>query len=361
MSNRMGSLQRFGCAACLLLAAGLVPARAAAVGGAAAMQAQRTGRLPIAACRASPRITQQMYAMYVRRFNARDERYAELYAENVVFEHGKGFGTLHGPREVVGLYRKFWRSFDERIVPGAVIIDNSDCAMAVELSVRLVAKRNGVALPSVPGKMKAGDEFVTKGVVLYRISAGKITHIRGAIDGVKIDRAGNAPNSREASYSSGTRAPRVAVAALESEPSLAAGLMTRQKYLAYLGLFNRDDPRYADFYDACVAYAGPPFGKVHGRGNLVERFRVLHRQLREQIVPREIVIDDRQHIMAVELVNHVVALRDGVRLPAGTLNRGDGLILKGVVIYGLANGRIRYIRDPIAGNELIPARKRASD
>lgn len=138
-------------------------------------------------------------------------------------------------------------------------------------------------------------------------------------------------------------------------PLVATGPMTRRKYLTYLYFFNHNDPRFADFYDKDVVFRTEPFGTVRGRKAIARRFGILHRQLQETIVPTEIAIDSRHHLMAVELINHIRALQDNVKLPSHTLNKGDELILRGVIIYGLANGRIDLIRGPIEGDTLIPA------
>jgi hypothetical protein len=203
--------------------------------------------------------------------------------------------------------------------------------------------------------MKAGDELVDDGVVLYRLSAGRITHIRGAIDEEELLRASDRPRSSGGAHAIAGVAPISSIAA--KGPIFAAGPMTRRKYLTYLYLFNRNDPRYAEIYDSDVVFTGEPFGVLHGPGAIVERFGAIHRQVRETIVPRQIVIDNRHQLMAVELVNHIVALQNGVKLPVGTLSKGDELVLRGVVIYGLAHGRIDRIRDPIAGDRLIAARR----
>lgn len=128
-------------------------------------------------------MTPQAYVEYVRLFNAEDERYAQFYSGDVEFEHGPGFGNLQGPQGIVNFYRKFWVKFHEALEVGAIVIDNEHGLMAVELSTHLAARQAGVALPSHPRAMNVGDEFVTSGVVIYTLRDGKITHIRGAVEG----------------------------------------------------------------------------------------------------------------------------------------------------------------------------------
>src|SRR6185437_11567898 len=125
-------------------------------------------------------LTREMFAEYIRRFNSGDERYAELYADNVVFEHGAYYGTLRGRQAILDFYRHTWKSFAQTLVPGDVVIDNERGLMAVEMTTHLVAKVDGVASQSRPEGMKAGDEIVSMGVVFYEIRDGLIRHIRGA-------------------------------------------------------------------------------------------------------------------------------------------------------------------------------------
>jgi SnoaL-like domain len=136
------------------------------------------------------RMTPELYTEYVRRFNAEDERYTEFYSDDVVFDHGPVFGTLRGARAIVDFYKKFWMKIHETLVVGAVVIDNEHGLMAVELSTHLAARQAGMTLPSHPQGMNIGDEFVTSGVVLYKLRDGKIIHIRGAIEGNSFKPAG---------------------------------------------------------------------------------------------------------------------------------------------------------------------------
>lgn len=134
-------------------------------------------------CRKGGSMTPKMYQEYVRRFNAQDDSYGEFYADDVVFDHGPVFGILKGRQAVVDFYRAFWPKFHETLEIGAIVIDNEHGQMAVEVSTHLVARQAGVALPSHPQGLHPGDEFVTRDVVIYTLCSGKITHIRGAVEG----------------------------------------------------------------------------------------------------------------------------------------------------------------------------------
>jgi hypothetical protein len=41
-------------------------------------------------------MTRERYQEYARLFNAHDDRYAEFYHPNVVFDHGPFYGVLRG-------------------------------------------------------------------------------------------------------------------------------------------------------------------------------------------------------------------------------------------------------------------------
>lgn len=138
----------------------------------------------------SARMTRDQYAEYVRRFNAEDERYAEFYSDDVVFDHGPVFGMLRGRQAIVDFYKRFWGKMHETLHVGSVVIDNDHGLMAAELSTHLVARKPGMTLPSHPAGMNVGDEFVTSGVVIYTLRDGKIVYIRGAVEGNSFTPAG---------------------------------------------------------------------------------------------------------------------------------------------------------------------------
>jgi hypothetical protein len=81
----------------------------------------------------------------------------------------------------------------------------------------------------------------------------------------------------------------------------------------------------------------------------------LRKQLTEEITIGAVVIDNEQGLMAVELTNRIVATQDNVKLPSRTLNKGDVSVGSGMIIYGLSNGRISYIREPKSGRSFTPA------
>jgi hypothetical protein len=136
---------------------------------------------------AASEMTREAYAQYLGRFNAGDERYAEIYDPDVVFEHDPKFGTLRGRQAIIDFYREIRKQLKETVTVSTVVIDNEHGLMAAELSTHLLATRDGVDMPS--GKLNAGDAIVTKGTVYYGLKNGHIVSIRSSIDGAKVVRA----------------------------------------------------------------------------------------------------------------------------------------------------------------------------
>lgn len=127
------------------------------------------------------KMTREKVVEYYARFNAEDERYAEFLNSDVVYPYPVGNVTFRGPKEIVDHYKKFWATgIKETREPGTIIIDNEGGFMAVELTVRVVAKP-GIT-PKLPTgeTVKPGEEWVGKSVMIYGLRNGKISTIRGA-------------------------------------------------------------------------------------------------------------------------------------------------------------------------------------
>lgn len=145
--------------------------------GALVLFALAAGQAPAAS--AAERMTREKLLEYFERFNAEDQRYGELLADDVVFPHPNA-GTLRGRKEVVGYYKKFWDTgIRERREPDLIVIDNDAGWVAVQLTVRITAKP-GIT-PKLPSGevVKAGEEWVGNNVVFYELRDGKISFIRG--------------------------------------------------------------------------------------------------------------------------------------------------------------------------------------
>jgi hypothetical protein len=141
-----------------------------------------------AASSAAMPMTREAYAEYLRRFNAGDDRYAELYDENVVFDHGSFYGVLRGRRAILDFYRNIRTQMKETVTADIVVIDNEHRLMAAELTTELRAIKDGVKLAS--RTMDTGDVYTSRGTVIYEFNAaGKITFIRGAKQGGSFEPA----------------------------------------------------------------------------------------------------------------------------------------------------------------------------
>ncbi|MBC2670306.1 nuclear transport factor 2 family protein [Novosphingobium piscinae] len=136
---------------------------------------------------AAPEMTPAAYAEYLARFNAGDERYADIYDPEVVFEHDPKFGTLRGRDAIIAFYRQIRLQLKETVTASTVVIDNDRGLMAAELSTHLLATRDGVDMPS--GTLMKGDAIVTRGTVYYGLRDGHIVSIRGSIGGTSVVRA----------------------------------------------------------------------------------------------------------------------------------------------------------------------------
>lgn len=132
---------------------------------------------------AGPAMSKERFEEYLSLFNAGDERYAQFYDENVVFHHAPMFGVLRGRQAILEFYRNIRTQVSEQVTPHAVVVDNRQGMMAAELSTRLVALRDGIAMPS--GNLNTGDTIISEGTVYYTLKDGRIVNIRGSKSGAK--------------------------------------------------------------------------------------------------------------------------------------------------------------------------------
>jgi ketosteroid isomerase-like protein len=309
--------------ALVVISAAVAPARSAPPSD------QRDGPPGVAI---SPRtITRERFAEYIHRFNAQDERYADLYADDVVFEHGPYYGTLRGPQAILDFYRNTWKSFRQTLVPGDVVIDNDRGLMAAEMTTHLVARVDGVASQSHPEGMKAGDEVVSVGVVIYEIRDGRITHIRGA-----PQKAVFHPTGSQA-------APAPLPASLEPlTPATQAQL--EAAYRKYLECFNaRDVPCFSNFYDEDVVFMASPLPGMLGRDAIVAFYQRIWKHLREHLVVRSLSVENGR--LEVSLQNTIDVLDDYPDFPPHPLKKGQHFVRAGTISYELGAGRFIRIAD----------------
>jgi len=129
----------------------------------------------------SSRMTLERYAEYLRLFNSGDDRYADLYDDEVVFDHGPFYGVLRGRQAIVDFYRDIRTQMQETVTATEVIIDEQHGVMAAELTTELRAIRDGVKLAS--RTLNTGDVYTSRGAVIYGLKDGRIVSIRGVMGG----------------------------------------------------------------------------------------------------------------------------------------------------------------------------------
>ena len=128
-----------------------------------------------------PEMTHERYAAYLTLFNAADPNYADYYDPDIVFYHDPMFGVLRGREAILAFYRKLRGQLDEHVTARTVVIDHEKQIIAAELSTKLVAKVDGIAMPS--GFLNKGDMIISEGTVYYAIKDGRIAEIRSSISG----------------------------------------------------------------------------------------------------------------------------------------------------------------------------------
>lgn len=279
---------------------------------------------------AQPHImTREIFAEYIRRFNNRDERYAELYGDDVVFEHGPYYGTLRGRQGILDFYRQTWKSFAQTLVPGDVVIDNERGLMAAEMTTHLVARVNGVASQSRPQGMKAGDEIVSMGVVFYEIRDGLIRHIRGAAQRADFHPVGS----------------RTVPAPLPMEaltPQVQA--QVEAAYRRYVECFNAHDiPCFSNFYDDDVVFMAAPLPGMIGREAIVGFYQGAWKHLREHLVIQSLAVENGR--LKVSLRNTIEVFEDYPEFPVRALKKGETFTREGKLTYEVHAGRFVRISE----------------
>ena len=268
------------------------------------------------------------YAEYVRRFNARDERYADFYAPGVVFEHGPVFGNLHGSEAILDFYRTFWKSFDETLVPGQIIIDKSKGLMAVELTTHLVARVDGAMSQSRPQGMNRGDEIISVATVLYELKNGKVRRIRAAPDQTTFEPV----------------TARTAPAPFPGEVNLSNRSQVEQAYRHYVECFNRQDDRcFTRYYDNGVVFLSGSLPEMHGSNEIVDFYRNAWRHFHEHLIIRGVEVSPDKIVANLE--NTLEVSSDFPDFTPRALKQGERLHLRGKVVYELRKGRFTLIND----------------
>jgi ketosteroid isomerase-like protein len=276
-------------------------------------------------------MTREKFAEYIRRFNRRDEGYADLYADDVVFEHGPYYGTLRGRQGILDFYRQTWKSFAQTLVPGDVVIDNERGLMAVEITTHLVARVDGVASQSRPQGMKAGDEIVSMGVVFYEIHGGLIKHIRGAAQRADFHPVGS------------RTMPAPLPSSMESlTPQVQA--QVEAAYRRYVECFNAHDVAcFSNFYDDDVVFMAAPLPGMIGREAIVGFYQGAWKHLREHLEVQSVAFEHGR--LVASLRNTIEVFEDYPQFPVRALKKGERFTREGTLTYELHRGRFVRISE----------------
>lgn len=161
--------------------------------------------------------------------------------------------------------------------------------------------------------------------------------------------------------------PRMLFAALLlacSQPAMAAepAVESAEDFARYVNTFNAADPGFVEYYSQDVVFdKGPPEGQLIGRNAIAAWYAQLWASFDETITPMALAFDSRQGVLMVELRTQLTARRDGVTWRDRVYDKGDRLIVDGVVIYTLQNGLISSLRGASDIREIIPADSGAAE
>jgi hypothetical protein len=264
-------------------------------------------------------MTQAAFSRYVRLFNSGDVRYADYYAPDVTTDAD---GPVRGRNAVVEADRKLRADYEIRFEPGDVFISDTNDGVAALMTIRQVAKRDGLALGAQPQPIRRGDALVRQTVIFYGLSDGKIASIRES-------RSGSPPRPLPAAAAGSLDGPR----------------MTRAKFADYARRFSAWDLSFTRYYEPDVVFATAPAPKpLHGPQEIIDLYTPLRANLDEHVTPGAVVIDTARGMMVAEIANRMTATRGDVQLPSALMKKGDTREGAGVMLYSLRNGRIAEIK-----------------
>jgi hypothetical protein len=124
---------------------------------------------------------------------------------------------------------------------------------------------------------------------------------------------------------------------------VAQPAMSRERFLAYIDAFNKDDySNFGDYYDKDVVLVIAGKRELRGRQAIFDFYKVVKAQTQRTIqVNRFIGTGDR---IAVELESEFLALEDLPDFTAGPMKKGGRIFINTFVIYELKNGKFSLIR-----------------
>ncbi|MEO6078749.1 MAG: nuclear transport factor 2 family protein [Steroidobacteraceae bacterium] len=144
-----------------------------------------------------------------------------------------------------------------------------------------------------------------------------------------------------------------AVTATAAAPSMAADpaagsctpkpAMSRERFLAYIDAFNKDDyTSFGDYYaeDVLLVIAGKR--ELRGRQAIFDFYKEVKSQTQRTIQVNKFI--GTANRIAAELESEFLALEDLPNFTAGPMKKGGRIFINTFVIYDLVNGKFKQIR-----------------
>jgi ketosteroid isomerase-like protein len=119
--------------------------------------------------------------------------------------------------------------------------------------------------------------------------------------------------------------------------------MSRERFLAYIDAFNKDDySNFGDYYaeDVVLVIAGKR--ELRGRQAIFDFYKVVKAQTHRTIQVNKYIGTENR--IAVELESEFLALEDLPDFTAGPMKKGGRIFINTFVIYEMANGKFSRIR-----------------
>ncbi len=131
--------------------------------------------------------------------------------------------------------------------------------------------------------------------------------------------------------------------------------MTTERFLSYMKRFNAQDPAFVDYYADDIVFDRGEAGVLRGKAEILAFYNDTWSRIDERIWLDAIAIDPVNGTMMVDLSVELLAREDPAKDSVVRLKRGDHLLLREVLIYGISHGFITSIRAPEHYSRLTPA------
>ncbi len=266
------------------------------------------------------------YRQYIEAFNSGNdaELVREWFTEDCVFQSGPRL--LHGRAELLEFLNWAHDGIREVIRAQTVIQDEKHVFAEIDMDFHATRDRPDFVF----GPLGKGQSLTVKFFVLYRLSDGKVAHLKAS-----------------------TWPPNVGVT--KRAPRLGGTLEQRQAYLEYTRAFgNAEFERFGEYYTddvVCTLGAGIV---LHGRDGIVSFYREMFQTVRESLTLHQLIADDTG--LAAEITSQFTAIEDAPSFVVAPLKKGEFVRLHVFVHYELRDGRIARIKVARAGTVSAPQR-----